>query len=52
MASEQPRITKAEVQPFIQLVFRDHIELVADMAAGTGVGGNRNCTAARVKIVI
>src|SRR6267154_3367951 len=52
LSGEQASIAKPEVQPFIQLVFRNQIEFVADMAAGTGVEGNRNCSAAGVKIVI
>src|SRR6266853_2866996 len=52
LSGEQASIAKPEVQPFIQLVFRNQIEFVADMAAGTGVEGNRNCSAAGVKIVV
>ena len=52
LSGEQASIAKPEVQPFIQLVFRNQIEFVADMAAGTGMGCYRNCSAAGVKIVI
>jgi hypothetical protein len=52
LSSEQASITKAKGQSFIQLVFSDQIEFVADMTARAGMGGNLNCSAAVVEIVI
>jgi hypothetical protein len=52
LSGEQAGIAKPEVDSFIQLVFGNQIEFVADMAAGTGVCGNRNRSAAGIKIVI
>ena len=52
MPREQAGVAKTEAQPFIQLVFGNQIEFVADMAAGTGVGGNRNRSAAGVEVVM
>src|SRR5258708_37721641 len=46
LSGEQASIAKPEVQPFIQLVFRNQIEFVADMAAGTGGGGKRKLSPA------
>jgi hypothetical protein len=45
-------ITKARVQSFIQLVFGNQIEFVADVAVRAGMGGNRNRSAAGVEVVI
>jgi hypothetical protein len=42
LSGEHASITKAKVQPFIQLVFSNHIEFVADVAARGRMRGNRN----------
>ena len=52
LSGEESGVTKTKVQSFIQRVFANQIEFVPDVAAGTGVGGNRNRSAAGVKIVI
>ena len=52
LPGEHSSITKSKVQSFIQLVFGNQIEFVADMAAGTGVCGNRNRAAAGIEVVI
>ena len=49
---EESGVTKTKAQSFIQRVFANQIEFVPNVAAGTGVGGNRNRSAAGVKIVI
>ncbi len=52
LSGEQAGIAKAEVEPFIHLVFGDQIEFVADVPASPGAGWYRNRSAAGVKIVI
>ena len=52
LSSEQTSVTKAKAHAFIQLVFSDQIEFVADMTARAGMGGNLNCSTAVVEIVI
>ncbi len=52
LPGEESGVTKTKVQPFIQRVFGNQIEFVPNVAAGTGVGGNRNRSAAALKIVI
>ena len=52
LSGEQAGIAKPEADSFIQLVFGDQIEFVADVAAGAGACGNRNRSAAGIEIVI
>jgi len=52
LPGKEPGVAKAKVQSFIQLVFGDQIEFVADVAAGAGASGNRNRSAAGIEIVI
>ena len=52
LSGEHASIAKSKVQSFIQLVFGNQIEFVADMAARAGVGRNRNCSAAGIEVVI
>src|ERR1700740_938 len=52
LPGEQAAIAKAEVEPFIHLIFGDQIEFVADVPASPGAGWSRNRSAAGVKIVI
>jgi hypothetical protein len=52
LSSEQASITKAKTQSFIQLVFSDQIEFVADMTARAGTCGNSNSSTAGVEVVI
>ena len=52
LPGEQAGIAKAEVEPFIHLVFGDQIEFVADVPASAGAGWYRDRSAAGVKIVI
>ena len=52
LPGEEPGVAKAKVQSFIQLVFGDKIEFVADVAACAGASGNRNRSAAGIEIVI
>src|SRR6266446_5170865 len=52
LSGEESGVTKTKVQPFIHLVFGNQIEFVSDVAAGAGVGGNRNRSAASVKVVV
>ena len=52
LPGKEPGVAKAKVQSFIQLVFGDQIEFVADVAAGAGTGGNRNRSATGIEIVI
>lgn len=39
LSSEQASVTKAKGQSWIQLVFSDQIEFIADMAARAGMAG-------------
>src|SRR6266851_442540 len=52
LSGEESGVTKAEVESCIHLVLADQIEFVADVAAGAGVGWNRNRSAAGVEIVV
>src|SRR6266404_6392425 len=52
LSGEESGVAKTKAQPFIQRVFGNQIEFVPNVAAGTWVGGNRNRSAAGVKIVI
>src|SRR6201988_2598282 len=52
LPGKQASIAKAEVEPFIYLVFGDQIEFVADVPASPGAGWYCNRSAAGVKIVI
>src|SRR6266404_6959346 len=52
LSGEESGVAKTKVQPFIHLVFGNQIEFASDVAAGAGVAGNRNRSAAGVKVVI
>src|ERR1700756_130814 len=52
LSGEESGVAKTKAQPTIHRVFGNQIEFVADVTAGTGVRGNRNRSAAGVKIVI
>src|SRR6266404_2818525 len=52
LPGEQAGIAKAEVEPFIHLVFGGQIEFVADVPASPGAGWYRNRSTAGVKIII
>lgn len=45
-------ITEAKVQPFIHLVFGNHVEFVADVSTRAGMGRNHNRPTAGVEVVI
>jgi hypothetical protein len=52
LSSKHTSITKVKDQFFVQLVFGNQIEFVADVAAGARMGGNGNGSAAGVEVVI
>ena len=51
LSGEQVGIAKPEVDSFVQVVFGNRIESVADVPTNAGMGENRNRSTAGVKIV-
>jgi len=49
LSGEHAGVSKAKVQPLVQLIFRDQIEFVANMRVRTGMRRNRNGSAAGVE---
>ena len=51
-SGEHASVTKAKVKSFIQVVFSDDVEFVANVAARAGMRVNSNCAAPVIEIVI
>ncbi len=51
-SGEHATVTKAKVKSFIQCVFSDDVEFVADVPARAGMRVNGNCAAPVIEIVI